>query len=409
MKQAVAVSERDRDAVSLEPVGEGLCKPGLNYKVHVHKVRAVVPEELLDGPQALGISFEFWENLVLRYLKRPNHHDLILAKAVRSHAGGLPLDEFTQREILYLSLTSVLKREEIRFFDECQRGYFETYSERDWEYDQSYPHLRFSRPIYKLANDRIEFFQFDDPQACVETSAPIGESDCVYHEPKRFRRFHEDAETLTLDCCRGITSRRLAVHVDTSHHLAWIAEYANACELCQEEADEVIRDFAAWGLSNHHRPRFHPAYFPYGGLQKEVPRDIRYIYFYSNLKARLEEGSLQLAEGRVYEHRPTKAVIFSFLIEAHILELKAVLEAGHAKNIVVPLDPSKQQFFESASTSGVSLVEVSIGFLDDTAPKVAKTPVPAKIYKRKKIKFVKNRVNPAFAPRRSPRLRLGRG
>ena len=389
-------------------MGEGLCKPGLNYRTHLHKVRAVTPEDLIEGPRALGISFEFWENLVLRYLTSPNRHDLLLAKAIRSRAGGLTLEEFTRREILYLSLTSILKREEIRFFEECRSAYFEPYLEREWNFDQLYPSLRFSQPLYRLAHDRTEFYLFDDPQRSTESTRLVGESDCVYHKPKRFRHLHDPAETLTLDCCRGITSRRLPVHVDIAYHLAWIVEYANACERCQEEADEVVREFAIKRLIGHHRPRFHPAYFQYERPQKNVLRDTRYIRFISNLKARVEDGSFHPAEGIVYEHRPTKAVIFASLIEAHILELKATLEKDQVKNDVVPLSPSHQPVYETASSSGAGMIEVSIGFLDDASPKLTEGPISVKIYNRRQIRIARNRVVSTIALRRSPRLRLNR-
>lgn len=185
----------------------------LEQKTLTTKVNTKNILEKICHIRLLYLTFKFWENLVLCYLKSLNGHDLIFTKAVHSWARELSLEEFTQRKILYLSLTLVFKREQIRFFERRHRRYFETYSERECEYDQPYTHLRFCCPTYKLVYDRIKFYQFNDPQGCLETQAPIGESDCVFHEPKRFWRHHGNAKTLTLDCCRGITSQHLLVYV----------------------------------------------------------------------------------------------------------------------------------------------------------------------------------------------------
>jgi hypothetical protein len=67
-------------------------------------------------------------------------------------------------------------------------------------------------------------------------------SECIFHEPKEFRDSHVVDEILSIDSCRGITTRRLLAQVHMVHHLKWIAEYANACERCQESADSTIRD-----------------------------------------------------------------------------------------------------------------------------------------------------------------------
>lgn len=143
----------------LEPIEEWLYKTGFNYKTHLYHILALVQEELLDGPRALEIAFEF---LGLNYLESPNCHDLIFAMAVCSKVKGLSLEKFIQRGILYLLLTSILKREEIWFFEECHKGYFETFLEWEWEYDQLHPHLQFSQLIYKLVNDMTKFYQFNN-------------------------------------------------------------------------------------------------------------------------------------------------------------------------------------------------------------------------------------------------------
>ena len=62
-------------------------------------------DELVIGLLALGITFEFWENLVVRYLGDPNLHDHKILYAIEDGDGGLTPKEFTKRECLYLTLT----------------------------------------------------------------------------------------------------------------------------------------------------------------------------------------------------------------------------------------------------------------------------------------------------------------
>lgn len=378
-----------------------MCKPGLNYIGAVHRVIALVPEELLEGPHTLGVSFEFWENLVLRYFKDPNRHDLVLQKAIDFGPGGLSLEEFTKREIIYLSLTSVLKREEIRFFEECERSGFDPYSERNWGDSQAYPYRRFGYPDYRLVNDRTELYKFANGLTCREVNAEIGQSDCAYHEPKLFRHNHRISEALTLDCCRGITTRRLGAHLDTSFHLSWIAEYAAACELCQTEADEAIRVFARRGLTFRHRPRFHPAYFIYTRVPYPLEqRDIRYLYFFSNLEARLQEGSLEREEDDNWESRPTRSVIFSFIIEYRFLELReALVENVKPTGPLEPYSKQGEDIFEECPVNHV-IAEVAITYSTLGSPAQGKT-------KRGRSRRSKNKVgrsSSGLGLRRSPRL-----
>jgi hypothetical protein len=91
--------------------------------------RVLSPEELFPGPVALGISFEVWKNLVLRYLKDPNFHDKKIWASIVDCPGGLILAKFTQREIVYLTLTSILKREEIRFHQASLSSSFGPFAE----------------------------------------------------------------------------------------------------------------------------------------------------------------------------------------------------------------------------------------------------------------------------------------
>jgi hypothetical protein len=66
----------------------------------------------------LGITFEFWENLAFRFLKDPNFHDEEIWDAITEGPGGLDFVDFTENETFYLTLMSVLKKEEWCFYRE---------------------------------------------------------------------------------------------------------------------------------------------------------------------------------------------------------------------------------------------------------------------------------------------------
>jgi hypothetical protein len=67
--------------------------------------------------------------------------------------------------------------------------------------------------------------------------------------------------------------------VEAVYHLQWIVEYADACDKCQEEADQEVRRFARILEEYRYRPRFHPAYFPYIG-RTPSNRNIWEVQFY---------------------------------------------------------------------------------------------------------------------------------
>ena len=94
-----------------------------------------------------------------------------------------------------------------------------------------------------------------------------------------FRSQHSTTERLTLDGCHGISSRHIPSRVHNSFHLHWISEYANACSLCQHEADGEVIDFYRRGLINHHRPHYHPFFFPYEGRQNVEARHMWRLKF----------------------------------------------------------------------------------------------------------------------------------
>jgi hypothetical protein len=226
----------------------------------------LAPTELFQGSRALGITFEFWENLVLRFLKDPNFHDEEIWDTITEGPGSLDLVDFTENENFYLTLTTILKKEEWCFYEKSVQEGFLPYNENKDYTDILYLVRRFCNPTYRFVNDRTDFMVFDyifdlELQAC------FGLSECTFHEPKEFRGSHVVDEILSIDSWRDITTRRLLVQVHMVHHLKWIAKYANACERCQESADSTICDFARRDLSVYHRPYYHPAFFVYPGRQ----------------------------------------------------------------------------------------------------------------------------------------------
>ena len=283
----------------------------------------------------MGISFEFWENLVLRYLKDPNFHDEEIYDAIANGAGGLDFVEFTDKESFYHTLTTALKREEWIFYEQSLQEGFLPYNENEDISAVIYPVRRFCNPTYRFVNEQTDFMVFDeicDP----ELQAAFGESDCTFHEPKAFRACHIADEVLSIDSCRGITTRRVPAQVHLRHHLKWIAEYANACESCQEAADSVVRDFARRGLTAYHRPFYHPAFFAYRGrrIQDRAPQ---VVYWYSHF----EEG---LPSHGQYERRPSKGEFLAHLVEHHDLWL-------NDPTVVFPPEGLDISTTSSASTS----------------------------------------------------------
>ena len=132
-------------------------------------------------------------------------------------------------------------------------------------YNQPYPIQHFGGIGYALVPSPTQFYykftKIKDP----EINTAIGYSSYIYHKPKAFRSKHSGTKRLTLDCSHSISSHRVPSRVHSSFHHHWILEYANACSLCQQEVDNEVIDFYKRGLVNHHRPRYHPIFFPYKG------------------------------------------------------------------------------------------------------------------------------------------------
>ena len=165
------------------------------------RVRVIIPDELVIGPLALGITFEFWKKLVVRYLRDPNLHDHKILHAIKDGDGGLTPKEFTKRECLYLTLTSILRQEEIKFHEQSLLDSFDPYVEEEWPCSQRYPSRRFAHISYTLVLHPDQYlFKFAEVHDLEHTSVH-GASNCTFHEPKEFRARHSKDERLTLDCC----------------------------------------------------------------------------------------------------------------------------------------------------------------------------------------------------------------
>ena len=156
---------------------------------------------------------------MVRYFKNPNLHYHKLNKAIEKGPRGLTAEEFTQRECLYLTLTSLLKQEEIKYQEHCLVNGFESYGEEEWPSSQLYPIRHFGGISYALVPGPTQFYykfaEIQDP----EISSALGYSNCIYHESKVFRSQHSTTERLTLDCCHGISSHRIPSQVHNSFHL----------------------------------------------------------------------------------------------------------------------------------------------------------------------------------------------
>ena len=248
---------------------------------------------------------------MVRYFKNPNLHDQKLNQAIAEGPGGLTVEEFTKRKCLYLTLTSLLKQEEIKYQEYSLVDGFEAYAKEEWPFSQPYPVRRFGGISYALVPGPTQFYykfaEIQDP----EISSVLGYSSCIYHKPKVFRSQHLATEHLTLDGCHGISSRRVPSRVHSSFHLHWISEYANACSSCQHKADGEVIDFYRRGLINHHRPRYHPVFFPYEGRQHVEARHVWRLKFVTHGEEISEQDRLQLQ----LEPRPTRREFFLHIIE----------------------------------------------------------------------------------------------
>ena len=68
---------------------------------------------------------------MVRYFKNPYLHDQKLNRTIEEGSGGLTTEEFIKRECLYLTLTSLLKQEEIKYQEHCLVDGFEAYAEEE--------------------------------------------------------------------------------------------------------------------------------------------------------------------------------------------------------------------------------------------------------------------------------------
>jgi hypothetical protein len=146
-----------------------------------------------------------WKNLVLRYWKDPNYHDKIIWSFLVDGFEGVYLKEFTQREIVYLTLTSVLKRKETRFHNDSLWYKFDPFLKQNWDHDQLYLFRRFVDPRWFQRYVNTTFYVFDVVDG-KEVNAPIKYSNCIFHKPQLFRRHHRQREPLSIEGCKDINS-----------------------------------------------------------------------------------------------------------------------------------------------------------------------------------------------------------
>jgi hypothetical protein len=104
---------------------------------------------------------------------------------------------------VYLTLTSILKREEIRFHQASLSSNFGPFAEQNWDIGHPYHFRRFTDPLWILRNEDTVHYIFDVIND-KEVYAPIGQSECIFHEPTLFRCHHEHMEPLSLEHCREL-------------------------------------------------------------------------------------------------------------------------------------------------------------------------------------------------------------
>ena len=95
---------------------------------------------------------------MVRYFKNPNLHDQKLNQAIEEGPRGLTVEEFTKKECLYLTLTSLLKQEEIKYQEHYLVDGFEAYAEEEWPFSQPYPVRRFGGISYALVPSPTQFY-----------------------------------------------------------------------------------------------------------------------------------------------------------------------------------------------------------------------------------------------------------
>ena len=104
---------------------------------------------------------------MVRYFKNPNVHDQKLNQAIEDGPGGLIVEEFAKRECLYLTLTSLLKQEEIKYQEHYLVDGFEAYEE-EWPFSQPYPVWHFGSISYALVPGPTQFYynfvEIQDPE-----------------------------------------------------------------------------------------------------------------------------------------------------------------------------------------------------------------------------------------------------
>ena len=162
-----------------------------------------------------------------------------------------------------------------------------------------------------------------------------GYSSCTFHKPKAFRAHHSKNERLTLDCCQGVSSRRILTRVHSSYHLNWISEYAKACTLCQQDADEVVINFFTKVWIYHHRPHYHPVFFAYEGNMNVEYREVWHLEFVNPGEKVSEVDWIRYQ----FEPRPSKKDFFLHIIEQQHLWYNHTDNGEQGPRAIDLLDP----------------------------------------------------------------------
>ncbi len=351
---------------------------------------------------------------MLRLLTHPNVHFPGLRRAFEHQEWGVSLDEIVEYLCFYSNLIVVYFKEEIKFRRECyDKGYYYNRSLSSQERNaglttrREIPYVKHTRPQIVCENQWRQLYRFEEPVNSPTSTFPRVHR---YHEPTKFKKRHDygNESRLSLDVCRGVSTRSFHIYLDVAEHLHYINEYTQACEDCKADADKFVRKYARLGHRELHRPRFHPLFYPYV-KSKDDTLDARDILLSDGLGAFREERGLPRIdfENRVRD-RPSRKFIFHSLIIDQILEAKV--------EEYYPTDEDLKKFDDNTSLEEDFEIKIPTlpsptNFEDPVDLEDDFVPVTFRGRKRKTFREYCRSVNPRRSPRfqakslrRSPRL-----
>lgn len=279
-------------------------------------------KDLLRGPRDLKVSFEFWSSLVRQYLLSPNQHtpEIVAARAAGSF--GVSRDVFNDCLLFYWKVVIAAWNFENDYIKECFDASIPSYPTEKPLTELPQVGLRYQPPPLR---ENEGFYRFKEAEF-----ENFRENENPYTRPQQFRAWHNSISHLTLECCKGISTRYMPATVDTEQQLQYITEYLEACEPCQDAEDYQVALFTAPDLQHLHQPKFHPLHYQYPSRGKRTREGrIKNATFFTNeatWKRHLYD--LKHIEQKqapyFFEYRPSPGEILSTLIGSdHVIAPRA--------------------------------------------------------------------------------------